>query len=69
MQSKNDKIESLNKAVIQKNKLHLEAMEELNKRNNEIISEERLKCTQKINSLLDETEDLKNKFVENKNLF
>lgn len=47
----------------------MEAVEELNRRNSEIINKERLMCTQKINSLIDETEDLKNKFVEYNNLY
>lgn len=68
LQSKIDKIESLNKAATQKDKLHLETVEALNRRNvelYEVISEERLKFTQKINHLVEETDDLKNEFVEN----
>jgi len=65
LQSKIDKIESLNKAVIQKDKLHMETVEALNRRNvefYEVIREERLRSTQEINSLVEETDDLKKKF-------
>lgn len=69
IKSKVDKIESLNKVILQKNKLHLETVEELKKRNIETINEERLRCTHKINKIVEETADLQNKFVENYHLF
>lgn len=61
MQSKIDKIESLNKSILQKNKLHLETVEALKKRNNEIIDEERLRFSQNINKIEEESDELKNK--------
>lgn len=65
LQSKVDKIESLNKVIMQKNKSHLETVEVLKKRNMENINEERSRCTQKINKIAEESADLQNKFVEN----
>jgi len=71
LQSKIDKIESLNKAIKHKDKLHLETVEKLNRRNVElydVINEERRKSTQEIKHLVKETDDLKNKFVEYSNV-
>ncbi|XP_025417152.1 interaptin-like [Sipha flava] len=59
LKSKIDKIEVLNKVIMQKNKLHLETTESLNKRNLEVINEERLRCNQKINQIAEESADLK----------
>lgn len=67
LKSKIDKIESLNKLVAQKNKLHLETIESLKKRNLEVINEERLRCSQKINQIAEESADLKKELVKNKN--
>lgn len=47
--------------MVQKNKLHLETVDALKKRNNEIINEERLRFSQKINSIEEESDELKNK--------
>jgi len=67
LQLKIEKIESLNKAIVQNKKSHLETMEELKKRNIEVINEERLRCTQKINHIAEESEELKNKLVRKMN--
>lgn len=61
MQSKNDKIESLNNSSKQKNKLHLKTVEELQSKNVEIVREERLRYTQKIKHVTEETAELKKK--------
>lgn len=61
MQSKNDKIESLNNSSKQKNQLHLKTVEELQSKNFEIVREERLRCTQKIKHVTEETAELKKK--------
>lgn len=68
MQSKIDKLESLNQALVQKNNLHLETVESLKKRNIEVVNNERLRSAKKINHLIEETAELKNKFVPNCNL-
>ncbi|XP_008178852.1 protein PFC0760c [Acyrthosiphon pisum] len=60
LQLKIEKIESLNKAIAQNKKSHLETVEALKKRNIEVINEERLRCTQKINHIAEESEELKN---------
>ncbi|XP_022173956.1 girdin-like [Myzus persicae] len=60
LQLKIEKIESLNKALVQNKKTHLETLEALKKRNIEVINEERLRCTQKINHIAEESEELKN---------
>ncbi|KAF0766335.1 interaptin-like [Aphis craccivora] len=60
LQLKINKIEALNKAIVQNKKLHLETVEELKRRNIEIINEERLRCTEKINNIVEEAEELKN---------
>jgi len=67
LQLKVDKIESLNKALVQNKNSHLETVEALKKKNIEAINEERLRCTQKINQYEEESEELKNKLVKNKN--
>lgn len=67
LQLKIEKIESLNKALVQNKKSHLETVEALKKRNIEVINEERLRCTQKINDIAEESEELRNKFVQYKN--
>lgn len=59
LQSKIDKIELLNKTIIQKNKLHLETVDALKKSNIEIINDERLRFSQKVNRVVEETEELK----------
>lgn len=64
LQLKIEKIESLNKAIVQNKKSHLETVEALKKRNIEVINEERLRCTQKINHIAEESEELKNKLVQ-----
>lgn len=53
---------------MKKNKLHLETLEALKKSNVEVINEERLRCNQKINNIVEETNELRNKLVLNKNL-
>jgi len=60
LQSKTNKIESLNKTITQQNKLHLETVDALKKNNFEIISDERLRFYQKVNQIVEETEELKN---------
>ncbi|CAI6371664.1 unnamed protein product [Macrosiphum euphorbiae] len=60
LQLKIEKIESLNKAIVQNKKSHLETVEALKKRNIEVINEERSRCTQKINHIAEESEELKN---------
>jgi len=67
LQLKINKIEALNKSIAQNKKIHLEIVEELKKRNIENINEERLRCTQEINHIAEEAEELKNKLVQNKN--
>jgi len=67
LQLKIEKIESLNKALVQNKKSHLETVEAFKKRNIEVINEERLRCTQKINDIAEESEELRNKFVQYKN--
>jgi isopenicillin N synthase-like dioxygenase len=52
---------------MQKNKLHLETTESLNKRNLEVINEERLRCNQKINQIAEESADLKKELVKYEN--
>lgn len=66
LQSKIDKIELLNNSLAQKNKLHLETVEALKQRNIEIINEERSRCNQKINHIVEETDNLKQKLIENR---
>lgn len=68
LQLKINKIEALNKALVENKKLHLETVEELKRRNIEIINEERLRCSEKINNIVEEAEELKNKLVQNKKL-
>lgn len=46
---------------MQKNNLHLETVDALKKRNNEIINEERIRLSQKLNSIEEESDELKNK--------
>ncbi|KAE9524273.1 hypothetical protein AGLY_015312 [Aphis glycines] len=60
LQLKINKIEALNKALVENKKLHLETVEELKRRNIEIINEERLRCSEKINNIVEEAEELKN---------
>ncbi|XP_060844421.1 girdin-like [Rhopalosiphum padi] len=60
LQLKINKIEALNKSIAQNKKIHLEIVEELKKRNIENINEERLRCTQEINHIAEEAEELKN---------
>ncbi|XP_025203403.1 polyamine-modulated factor 1-binding protein 1-like isoform X3 [Melanaphis sacchari] len=60
LQLKINKIEALNKSIVQNKKIHLEMVEELKKRNIEIINDERLRCTEKINYISEEVEELRN---------
>lgn len=64
LQSKTNKIESLNKTIAQQNRLHLETVDALKKNNFEIINDERLRFSQKVNQVVEETEELKHQWVE-----
>lgn len=64
LQSNIDEILSLNKTIKENNRSHLEYVESIKKGNIEIINEERLRSTQKINRNEDEIKALKNKLVK-----